>query len=83
MPIRGGDAKKKKTPIAGTYIGVVEGDKATATLNADGSIVVRPNDEEQRVVLRGTWKREGNSITAKLKNPNGEEATVFFPHRQW
>ena len=74
----GGGKGGKGSPIAGTYVGVVEGDTATVILNVDGSVVVRPNIEDRSIVLRGTWKREGNSITAKLKNPSGEEATVFF-----
>ena len=78
MPVRGAENNVKSPPIAGTYVGVVEGDKATAILNVDGSMVVRPNIENRSIVLHGTWKREGNSITAKLKNPDGEEATVFF-----
>ena len=78
MPMRGADDKVKSLPIAGTYVGVVEGDKATAILKADGSMVVRPNDENRNFALRGTWKREGNDIIAKLKDPDGEEGTVFL-----
>ena len=81
MPVCGADGEGKGgkgSPIAGTYVGVVEGDTATVILNVDGSVVVRPNIEDRSIVLRGTWKREGNSITAKLKNPDDEEPTVFF-----
>ena len=78
MPVRGADDKAKSPPIAGTYVGVVEGDKATAILKADGSMVVRPNDENRKFALRGTWKREGNNIIAKLKDPDGEEGTAFL-----
>jgi len=81
MPVCGADGEGKGgkgSPIAGTYVGVVEGDTATIILNVDGSVVVQPNIEDRSIVLRGTWKREGNSITAKLKNPDDEEATVFF-----
>ncbi len=81
MPARGADGEGKGgkgPPIAGTYVGVVEGDTATVILNVDGSVVVRPNIEDRSIVLRGIWKCESNSITAKLKNPDDEEATVFF-----
>lgn len=78
MPVRGADDKAKSLPIAGTYVGVVEGDKATAILKADGSMVVRPNIKNRNLSLRGTWKREGNNIIAKLKDTGGEEGTVFL-----
>ena len=35
-------------------------------------MVVRPNIENKNLSLRGTWKREGNNIIAKLKDPDGE-----------
>ena len=78
MPVRGAENNVKSPPIAGTYVGVVEGDKAAAILKADGSMVVRPNTENRSLSLRGTWKREGNNIIAKLKDPDGEEGTVFL-----
>ena len=78
MPVRGAENEAKSPPIAGTYIGVVEGDKATAILKVDGAMVVRPNDENRNFALRGTWKREGNNIIAKLKDPDGEEGTAFL-----
>jgi hypothetical protein len=78
MPVRGAGDKVKSPPIAGTYIGVVEGDKAAAILKADGAMVVRPNIANRNFSLRGTWKREGNNIIAKLKNPDGEEGTAFL-----
>ena len=78
MPVRGAENNVKNPPIAGTYVGVVEGDKATAILKADGFMVVRPNDENRNFALRGTWKREGNNIIAKLKDPDGEEGTAFL-----
>jgi hypothetical protein len=73
-----GEGKLKGSTIVGTYVGVVEGDQATVILKADGSVVVRPNDEDRRVELLGTWKRVGNSITAKLKNLEDEKGTVFL-----
>ena len=78
MPVSAAEDKVKSPPIAGTYVGVVDGDKATAILKVDGFMVVRPNDENRNFALRGTWKREGNSIIAKLKNPDGEEGTAFL-----
>ena len=78
MPVRGAEDNVKSPPIAGTYVGVVEGDMATAILKVDGSMVVRPNDENRNFALRGTWKREGNDIIAKLKDSGGEEGTVFL-----
>ena len=78
MPVRGAENEAKSPPIAGTYVGVVHGDKATAILKVDGSMVVRPNDENRNFALRGTWKREGNNIIAKLKDPDGEEGTAFL-----
>ena len=67
MPVRGAEDEAKSPPIAGTYAGVVHGDKATAILKVDGSMVVRPNDENRNFALLGTWKREGNNIIAKLE----------------
>ena len=78
MPMRGADDKVKSLPIAGTYVGVVEGDKATAILKEDGAMVVRPDIANRNFALRGTWKREGNNIIAKLKDPDGEEGTAFL-----
>jgi len=78
MLVRGAEEEAKSPPIAGTYVGVVEGDKATAILKVGGSMVVRPNNENRNFALRGTWKCEGNNIIAKLKNPDGEEGTAFL-----
>ena len=78
MPVRGAENEAKSPPIAGTYVGVVHGDKATAILKVDGSMVVRPNYENRNFALRGTWKREVNNIIAKLKDPDGEEGTAFL-----
>ena len=71
-------ADKKAPPIAGTYKGEIEGDQATVILKADGSIIVRPSAEQPKFALRGKWKREGDTITAKLKDPTGNEATGVF-----
>ncbi len=71
-------ADKKAPPVAGTYKGEIEGEQATAILKADGSITVRPSAEQPKFALRGTWKRADNTITAKLKDPGGDEGTVFF-----
>lgn len=72
------DKAKKKPGIAGTYVGQVDGDQAKAVLKADGSIVVQPTKESPGFKLRGKWIRAGELITAKLKDPEGREATVFF-----
>ena len=71
-------ADKKAPPIAGTYKGEIEGELATAILKADGSIIVRPSAERPKFTMRGTWKRDGNTLTAKLKDPTGDEGTVVF-----
>ncbi|HIG82398.1 MAG TPA: hypothetical protein EYQ62_12285 [Verrucomicrobiales bacterium] len=71
-------ADKKAPPVAGTYKGEIEGDQATVILKADGSIIVRPSAEQPKFALRGKWKREGDTITAKLKDPTGDEATGVF-----
>ena len=71
-------ADKKAPPVAGTYKGAIEGEQATAILKADGSIIVRPSADRPKFTMRGNWKRDGNTITAKLKNPTGDEGTVVF-----
>ena len=71
-------ADKKAPPVAGTYKGAIEGEQATAILKADGSIIVRPSADRPKFTMRGNWERDGNTITAKLKNPTGDEGTVVF-----
>ena len=71
-------AGKKAPPVAGTYKGTVDGGLTTAILKADGSIVVRPNAEQPKFTMRGNWKRDGDTITAKLKDPAGEEGTAIL-----
>ena len=71
-------ADKKAQPIAGTYKGEIEGEQGTAILKADGSIIIRPSAERPKFTMRGKWKRDGNTITAKLKDPTGDEGTVVF-----
>ena len=71
-------ADKKSPPVAGTYKGAIEGEQATAILKADGSIIVRPSADRPKFTMRGKWKREGDTITAKLKDPTGDEGTVIF-----
>ena len=71
-------ADKNSPPVAGIYKGAVEGEQATAILKADGSIIVRPSADRPKFTMRGKWKRDGNTITAKLKNPTGDEGTVVF-----
>ena len=73
-------ADNKKPTLAGVYVGVVEGDKARAILKADGTMFVYPNDDEPGVVLRGFWKADGNTVTAKLAFVDGDQGTVVF-HR--
>ena len=73
-----GKGKLKDPTIVGTYVGVVEGDQATVILKADGSVVIRPNDEDRRVELLGTWKRTGNYIHAKLKDLKDEKGTILL-----
>ena len=71
-------ADKKSPPVAGTYTGKIEGELATAILKADGSIIVWPSAERPKFTMRGKWKRDGNTLTAKLKDPTGDEGTVVF-----
>lgn len=71
------DKDKKPKSIAGTYVGKVDDDQAKVTLKADGSIVVTDADTGE-VVLRGTWQRKGNLITASLANPVCEKGTVHI-----
>ena len=71
-------ADKKHKSIAGTYAGKVDNDQATAVLKADGSIVIRPNVDAADFVLRGTWKRKGNAVTATLADPDGAKGTVHI-----
>ena len=71
-------ADKNSPPVAGIYKGAVEGEQATAILKADGSIIVRPSADRPKFTMRGKWKRDGNTITAKLKDPTGDEGTVVF-----
>ena len=71
-------AEKKAPLVAGIYKGAIEGEQATAILKADGSIIVRPSAERPKFTMRGKWKRAGNTITAKLKEPTGDEGTVVF-----
>ena len=78
MPVRGADDKVKSPSIAGTYAGVVKDDQAVVMLKADGTMTVRPKANNKDFVLSGTWKRNGNRITAKLTDPDGEEGTLFL-----
>ena len=71
-------ADNKKTALAGVYVGVVEGDKARAILKADGTMILHPNDDEPGVVMRGFWKADGNTVTAKLAFFDGDQGTVVF-----
>ncbi|MBT5321295.1 MAG: hypothetical protein HOK62_06515 [Verrucomicrobiales bacterium] len=71
-------ADKKAPPVAGTYKGAIEGEQAVAILKADGSIIVRPSADRPKFTMRGKWKRDGNTIIAKLKDPTGDEGTVVF-----
>ena len=71
-------AEKKAPPVAGIYKGAIEGEQAVAILKADGSIIVRPSTDRPKFTMRGKWKRDGNTITAKLKDPTGDEGTVVF-----
>jgi hypothetical protein len=71
-------ADKKPPPVAGIYKGAIEGEQAIAILKADGSIIVRPSADRPKFTMRGKWKRDGNTITAKLKDPTGDEGTVVF-----
>ena len=67
-------ADKKSPPVAGTYKGKIEGELATAILKADGSIIVWPSAERPKFTMRGKWKRDGSTLTAKLKDPTGDGA---------
>ena len=71
-------AEKKAPPVAGIYKGAIEGEQAVAILKADDSIIVRPSTDRPKFTMRGKWKRDGNTITAKLKDPTGDEGTVVF-----
>ena len=70
---------KKAPPVAGTYKGAIEGEQTTAILKVNGSISITiwPSADRPET-LRGKWKHEGNTITAKLKDPTGDEGTVVF-----
>ena len=78
MPVRGADDKVKSPPIAGTYAGAVKNDQVVVMLKADGTMTVRPKANNKDFALTGTWKRNGNRITAKLTDPKGEEGTLFL-----
>jgi len=70
---------KDKPVIAGVYKGKVRGEVATATFKADGSLTVNPTPDDPDVVLRGTWRRQGNRVIGKLRQrPGGEGGTVVF-----
>ena len=71
-------ADNKKPVLAGVYVGVVEGDIARAILKADGTMILHPNDDEPGVVMRGFWKADGNTVTAKLAFFDGDQGTVVF-----
>ena len=71
-------ADNNKTALAGVYVGVVEGDIARAILKADGTMILHPNDDEPGVVMRGFWKADGNTVTAKLAFFDGDQGTVVF-----
>ena len=73
-------AANKKPALAGVSVGVVQGDEARAILKADGTMSVHPSPDEPEVVMRGTWKAEGNTVTAKLVFFDGDQGTVVF-HR--
>ena len=73
-------ADNKKPAPAGVYVGVVQGDKARAILKADGTMIVHPSADEPEVVMRGSWKADGNTVTAKLAFLDGDQGTVVF-HR--
>ena len=55
-------ADNKKPAPAGVYVGVVQGDKARAILKADGTMIVHPSADEPEVVMRGSWKADGNTV---------------------
>ena len=70
---------KDKPVIAGVYKGKVQGEVATATFKADGTLTVNPTPDDPDVVLRGTWRRQGNRVIGKLRHrPGGEGGTVVF-----
>ena len=72
-------ADKKAPPVAGTYKGTIEGEQTTAILKVNGSIsIIVWLSADRPETLRGKWKHEGNTITAKLKGPTGDEGTVVF-----
>ena len=72
-------ADKKAPPVAGTYKGAIEGEQTTAILKVNGSIsIIVWLSADRPETLRGKWKHEGNTITAKLKGPTGDEGTVVF-----
>ena len=72
-------ADKKAPTVAGTYKGAIEGEQTTAILKVNGSIsiIVWPSADRPET-LRGKWKHEGDTITAKLKDPTGDEGAVVF-----
>ena len=49
-----------------------------AILKADGTMILHPNDDEPGVVMRGFWKADGNTVTAKLAFFDGDQGTVVF-----
>ena len=71
-------ADNKKPALAGVYVGVVQGDKARAILKADGTMIVHPSPDEPDVVMRGSWKAEGNTVTAQLAMRGEEAGTAVF-----
>lgn len=71
-------ADKKPNSLAGTYVGVVEDEKATLILKADGSALARPGENAQGFALRGKWMRKGNRVTAKLADPDGKEGQIVL-----
>jgi len=75
-----GSLTGKDTPaIPGVYMGKVQGEVAKAVFKADGTLTVNPTPDDPGVVLRGTWKRQGNRVIGKLRQrPGGEGGTVVF-----
>ena len=72
-------AKDKPANVAGVYSGKVMGDVAKVIIRANGTLVIHPSAEEPDVALRGKWKREGNRITASLRQgPDRPSGTVVF-----
>ena len=43
-------------------------------------MIVHPSPDEPEVVMRGSWKADGNTVTAKLAFLDGGQGTVVF-HR--